>query len=497
MAARHATSIVWLRRDLRLSDHRALARAVDESDRVVCAFVLDPQLLRGPEIGAPIVQNFFDALGELRASLRASGSDLALLEGDFTTELRALAARVGANALYFNVDYEPHAIERDRAVGEAFRADGATVVSLTDHVYFGARDVLKSGGDPYTVYTPYRRRWLERLREEPPVIADPPQLAQRLARAETIGATRDVPEPEAFGHERSPRFPKGGATEASRTLAAFVARRIGAYAKARNVPAQPGTAHLSPHLRAGTIGIRTCVAAALRARDERDGEERTGAETWLGELIWRDFYQQILANFPYVASGPFDERAQRIAYREAPGDYERWASATTGYPIVDAAMRQLHTYGWMHNRLRMIVASFLTKDLLLDYRLGERHFEQHLADADRAANNGGWQWSASTGTDAAPYFRIFNPVTQSETFDRDGSFIRSMLPELGRLSGRALHAPWTLSPIEAEALHFKLGRDYPQPIVDHAEARTRARSLRSGAGTWQSTGAALMRCVKA
>ncbi len=475
MAANHATSIVWLRRDLRLSDNVALERAARASERVVCAFVLDPVLLRSDRVGAPIVCCFFDALASLRDALRERGSDLALLEGDFETELRGLAKRAGATALFYNVDYEPDAIARDERVTAGLRADDVVVEASVDHVYFGATDVLKPDGSPYTVFTPYKRRWLERCEREPrPATDSLGAIRRRLATADTIGETLAVPKPEDYGHERSPKFPKGGETLAHDTLATFLEERGGAYAADRNEPAKPGTSHLSPQLRAGTIGIRTCVAAVVDARRGARGTRATGFDTWLSELIWRDFYQQILANVPRVADGPFDERARALDYRTSRDDFEAWCAGRTGYPIVDAAMVQLNTFGWMHNRLRMIVASFLTKDLLLDYRLGEAYFEQHLADADKAANNGGWQWSSSTGTDAAPYFRVFNPVLQSEKFDPDGAFIRSMLPALERLPARAVHAPWILAPLEAEALGFRLGRDYPEPIVDHAEARVRA-----------------------
>ncbi len=475
MAARFTTSIVWLRRDLRLADNVALARAAQSSERVVCAFVLDPELLRGPTIGAPIVSFFFDSLTELRSALRAYGSDLALLEGDFAAELQQLASRVNATALYYNLDYEPSARERDARVSRAFEGAGAFVEACLDHVYFGADETRKSDDAPYTVFTPFKRRWLERQREdERRPFESLAAVARKGAKRADIGETQDVPEPNAYGHERSAHFPAGGESKARAILEAFVRGPIESYADARNFPAVAGTAHISPHLRAGTIGIRTCVSAALEARRGKRGAAATGCETWLGELIWRDFYQQILANFPRVATGPFDERAEALKYRESESDWQAWCRGLTGYPIVDAAMRQLNTYGWMHNRLRMIVASFLTKDLLLDYRLGERYFEQHLADGDKAANNGGWQWSASTGTDAAPYFRVFNPILQSQKFDPDGTFIKAHVPELAKLGGAALHAPWTLSPLEAAACAFRLGVDYPAPIVDHAEARVRA-----------------------
>jgi deoxyribodipyrimidine photo-lyase len=335
--------------------------------------------------------------------------------------------------------------------------------------------VRKDGGGPYTVFTPYKRRWLERLAAAPrPPVDSLEALDGKVLPQAQIGATRAVPEPGEFGHAASPAYPRGGEALATELLETFLEQRIARYADDRNVPALDGSSQLSPHLRAGTIGIRTCVHAALRAAEGARGRAARGPETWLSELIWRDFYQQILANFPHVAFEPFLSAANAIRFDEPGENFARWCEGRTGYPIVDAAMTQLNRTGWMHNRLRMIVASFLSKDLLLDYRLGERYFETHLADADLAANNGGFQWAASTGTDAAPYFRVFNPVLQSRKFDPDGTFIRTMLPQLAKLDARAIHAPWELAPLEAEALGFRLGRDYPAPIVDHFEARERA-----------------------
>jgi deoxyribodipyrimidine photo-lyase len=425
-------------------------------------------------VGPPIVSFFFDALAEMRAALRERGSDLALLEGDFASELGSLAERTGADALYFNYDYDPDARVRDEGVATSFRAAGRRVESSLDHVYYGAEEIRKPDGSPYTVFTPFKRRWLERREQDPrPPVASFAAVSRKLATADAIGRTLDVPEPEAYGHARSPHFPRGGERIARGLLDTFVAERIGGYAARRNDPAKDATSHLSPHLRAGTIGIRTCFAAANAASDSARGGAATGIATWISELIWREFYQHILAHFPRVATEPFVEAAARIAFRDSESDWEAWAQGRTGYPIVDAAMVQLNTFGWMHNRLRMIVASFLTKDLLIDYRRGERYFEQRLADGDLAANNGGWQWTASTGTDAAPYFRVFNPILQSKKFDPNGTFIRAMLPALAKLDGDAIHAPWELSPLAAESIGFQLGRDYPEPIVDHAAARAR------------------------
>lgn len=451
---RYERSVVWLRRDLRLSDNAALSNATGLSGRVLLTFVLSPELLRSDRMGAPLVQAFFGALHGLRNDLRRRGSDLALLEGEFAHQLVALCKRTGATALFYNEDYEPQARERDARVESALRAAGIAVHASLDHVYFGADDVTQGGGAPYKVFTPYKRRWIEQARLARKKSYAAPPSAKLLAR-DDVGGSRAVPEPEEFGHASLPGLAAPDEATAAHALRRFVSGPIDAYARDRDFPALVGTSHLSPHLRAGTIGIRTCVEAAFSS----------GADVWLSELIWRDFYQMILRRFPHVASGPFIERAAAIAWRDDDAGFERWCAGRTGYPIVDAAMVQLNTTGWMHNRLRMIVASFLSKHLLIDWRRGERYFERRLCDADLAANNGGWQWAASTGNDAVPYFRIFNPVLQSKKFDPAGAFIRSMLPQFESVALPFLHEPWkSPEPI----------RDYPPPIVDHALARTRA-----------------------
>jgi deoxyribodipyrimidine photo-lyase len=467
MATRVPVSLVWLRRDLRLDDHAVLDAAARASERVACAFVLDPVLLRGPRVGAPIVQCFFDALGDLRERLRAHGTDLVLFEGDAPTELLALARRIGARAVFYGRDVDPDALARDARAEAAFRDRGLLVRAIEDQVYYAADEVTQNSGKPYGVYTPYRRRWEARLAADPrPPLRSERTLAPRLLTRDVLGASREVPRPEDYGHASSVAYPRGGVAEADMLLRTFIEGRATAYAEQRNIPSVEGTSRLSPHLRAGTIGIRRLVHAALEA-----------SATWLGELIWRDFYQQLLAHHPRIAHEPFLAAAHAIRYRESDEDWRAWCEGRTGYPIVDAAMRQLNETGWMHNRLRMIVASFLTKHLLLDYRRGERYFEQHLADADLAANNGGWQWSASTGTDAAPYFRVFNPTTQGKTFDPNGAFVRAWLPALARVPGRYVHAPWEMPPLLQAESGCVLGRDYPAPIVDHAFARTRALAV--------------------
>ena len=474
MGSRFTRSIVWLRRDLRLDDHAALHQACAQSDEVVCIFVLDPDLLRGPRVGAPIVGFFFSALTGLRADLRAHGSDLALLEGDFADELVRFAKKVDAQAVFYNVDYDPGAISRDERVEAALRNVQLTVSSFVDHVYADASEVTQSGGRPYTVFTPFSRKWLATFdggaKREP--YRSRAAALRKLVPAAAIGRTREIPKPEDYGHRSSPDFPTGDEASAKEALRTFLARHGSAYRDERNEPALDATSHLSPHLRAGTIGIRTCVAAALDAK--RNAKKPGGFDTWLNELIWREFYQHVLKHVPRVAHEPFIEDAAHIPWRDDEDGWKAWADGTTGYPIVDAAMQQINRYGWMHNRLRMIVASFLTKDLLIDYHEGERYFEQHLADGDLAQNNGGWQWSASTGTDAAPYFRVFNPVLQGQKFDPSGAFVRRMLPALAKVPDAYVHEPWEMPPLVAAEAGCVIGRDYPAPIVDHFRARERA-----------------------
>ena len=467
-----------------MRDNVALAEAAGASDKVALAFVLDPALLRGERVGAPLVQAFFSALASLRAELRARGSELALLEGDFAEQLVGFAQRIGATSLYYNEDYEPEAIERDARVRAVLQSAGVAVHSSLDHVYFGADEVRTEGGAPYRIFTPYKRRWLDQLALAPrlPVRSNRASAERLLARAE-IGATLELPEPEAYGHHSSAAYPSCSEAAARARLDRFLAEggASDGYAVGRDLPAIEGTSRLSPDLRAGTIGIRTCVERARAAMEGASAQRRASLEVWLSELIWRDFYQQILRNFPHVANAPFLSAAAAIAWRDDEQNFRAWCEARTGYPIVDAAMRQLNTTGWMHNRLRMIVASFLSKDLLLNWQWGERYFERHLADADLAQNNGGWQWAASTGTDAAPYFRIFNPVLQGQRFDPEGAFVRAMLPALRSVPTKYVHAPWQMPPLVQRESGCIVGENYPAPIVDRSETKARVLAAFSAA----------------
>lgn len=457
-------TIWWVRRDLRLHDNIALHAALAHGEPVIPVFVLDPTLLAAPDAGAPRVAFLFGGLTSLDAELRSRGSRLSVRQGDPAEELARLVAETGAAGVYAEADPWPYACERDARVAQ--RVPLTLTQGLTARPYDG---ILKTDGRPYNVFTPFSRAW-----KALPL----PQPADLLAAPERLAAPPEVPSlpiPDASATS-SALFPPGE-REAQRRLRLFVRGQDAAiwqYDAARNRMDLPGTAQLSPYLRFGMVSARAAAAAAVDARAHAaTAEAQKGAETWLNELIWREFYQMVLHHHPGVLGQEFQADLRDIRWRNDPAEFAAWCAGRTGYPAVDAAMRQLVQTGWMHNRARMITASFLVKDLLIDWRWGERFFMRHLLDADPAANNGGWQWTAGVGTDAAPYFRIFNPVLQGEKFDPDGLYVREWVPELARVPQKYLHAPWTMPADLQRAVRTIVGHDTPAPIVDHAQARER------------------------
>jgi deoxyribodipyrimidine photo-lyase len=458
-----APAIWWVRRDVRLHDNAALATAIARGG-VIPLFVLDPGVLESRlHASAARRQAFlFAGLRELDRELRARGSRLVVRAGRPADALGALVAETGASAVVAEADVSPYARRRDAAVRRAVPLElvgGPTLHHPTD--------LVKADGTPYTVFSPFRKAWLERpLPRRGDLVAPPARLA-------------DVPRGLASAALPPGETPAGfapGEGEARRRLAAFASGcGIERYDTERDRVDHAGTSALSPYLRFGMISAREAVVAALEAGAAKDGPRgRGGPDVWLSELVWREFYQAVLFHFPLVLREAFDPRMRRLGHRRAPRELRAWQEGRTGYPIVDAGMRQLATIGWMHNRARMIVASFLTKDLLIDWREGEAWFMRHLVDGDPAANNGGWQWTAGVGTDAAPYFRVFNPVLQAKRFDPDGAYVRRWVPELARVPATHVHEPWTLTPIEQQAAGCVLDRDYPAPIVEHHAVRERA-----------------------
>jgi len=473
MTRRRGRALVWFRRDLRDYDHAALHRALAAARDVFCAFVFDTEILdRLPSRRDRRVEFIHGSVCALDAALRRRGGALVVRHGRARDEIARLAAALGVERVFANRDYEPSTRERDAAVERALAAQGIGWETCKDQLIFDTDEVLAQSGAPFRVFTPYRAAWLRRLA---PRDVEPYATSGALAPL-PAGVEGGVPGLAALGFEQT-NLAALGVVSGMRGGAARFAEfrdRIDRYREKRDYPGVKGPSYLSVHLRFGTVSVRELVRFA-HARSFLPGGD--GAAAWLSELIWREFYAQILWHFPHVADRAFKAEFERLRFIDDPVRLAAWQDGRTGYPIVDAGMRQLATTGYMHNRLRMIAASFLVKDLLIDWRLGERHFADALLDYDLASNNGGWQWAASTGCDAQPYFRIFNPVTQSRRFDPDGAFIRRYVPEIAALDDEAIHAPWLASAAVQRSRKVIVGRDYPAPIVDHASARARALAL--------------------
>ena len=471
-------ALVWLRRDLRCDDNAALHHALQSCGQVFCLFVFDrgildalPRADRRVEFLRESLVDLDRQLGEAAKGHGVAGAGLIVRHGAAADCLSAIARDLAANAIFFNHDDEPQSLARDTAVQALMQADGVAVHSFKDHLIFERAEVLTLAGKPYSVFTPYKNAWLKKIDSfylKPyPTEKYAAALAPRPA-----NESKNIPELDDLGFKRTNfstlKIPAGA--RGGQQLFSDFQERIDQYDETRNFPAVKGPSYLGIHLRFGTVSIRQIAAVALKAQIRGS----VGASTWLSELIWRDFYGQILSNFPHVACRAFKPEYEAIAWEsgdKAEALFKAWCDGQTGYPLVDAAMAQINQTGYMHNRLRMVVGSFLVKDLGIDWRWGEKYFAQHLNDFDLSANNGGWQWVASSGCDAQPYFRIFNPLSQSEKFDPQGKFIRRYLPQLAGLPADAIHAPWLCGPLELQSAGVVLGKNYPGPIVAHDAAR--------------------------
>ena len=455
------TAIWWIRRDLRLSDNQALMLALERAQRVIPVFILDPKLLGSPYVGQNRVAFLFEGLRKLEYELRMRGSGLVLMHGDPLVVLQNLYQKTDAQAIFAEADGSPYAKRRDEQVSHELP------LKLTHGITIHPRqDLLKQNGIPYTVFTPFKRRW-----ESLPFPKKPfpvPQNLPGVPELDTMSVS-DLPP------QTSPQTLIAGEVEAKKRLGAFIDSDLLYYAQGRDRMDLDSTSGLSPYLRFGMISARQAAWAAKDALAEvRDNNSRKSVAIWLTELIWRDFYSLILDYYPENLHASFRKNLEGIHWLEDPAGFAAWAEGLTGYPVVDAAMRQLNATGWMHNRARMIAASFLVKDLLIDWRSGQRYFMQHLLDGDPASNNGGWQWTAGTGTDAAPYFRIFNPVLQGKKFDPLGAYVRQWVTELSMVPVEYIHAPWTMPSDVQRRVGCVIGKHYPHPIVEHANARRRA-----------------------
>jgi deoxyribodipyrimidine photo-lyase len=468
--------LVWLRRDLRVSDHAALHQALTHCQRVHVVFVFDTDILDALPRVDRRVEFIRESLVEVNQQLRELAghpqAGLIVRHGVAKDKIVKLAQHLQAQAVFANHDDEPMALARDIQVRGHLADHGIVLHTYKDHVVFERNEVLTQMAKPFSVFTPYKNAWLKKVTPEDLQAWPIAPLASRLA-VRPDDLAQPVPELQdldfAASNLKTLKIPTG--ESGAQALLQDFLTRIDQYEDTRNFPAIKGPSYLSVHLRFGTVSIRQLA----REAHARMLAGSPGAAVWLSELIWRDFYVQVLHNYAHVGQGKsFKPDYDAIQWEHGPHAhklFDAWCEARTGYPLVDAAMRQLNQTGYMHNRLRMVVASFLVKDLGIDWRWGEKYFATHLNDFDLSANNGGWQWASSSGCDAQPYFRIFNPISQSEKFDPEGKFVRRYLPELAALSNQDLHAPWLAKPLALQGAGVVIGKTYPAPVVDHAQAR--------------------------
>ncbi len=457
------TSLLWLRRELRLHDHPALRAALDQGDAVLPVFCFDDGLLSGRHASGPRTQFLLESLQELDEALRRRGSRLFVRRGQPQRELPALAREVHATKVHLTADVGPFARRRQQQVRRAL-ADAGVQTQAHPGLFAvnGLEPIRTQSGDPYTVFTPFHRNWCGQARRDvlgaPRALPAPPDrvAAGRLPRLAELGLEQECSDPAS-----------GGEAAGREGLRRFLAGPVRYYADGRDLLAGPAVSRLSPYLHFGCISPR-------EIEDRLPGG--AGADAYRRQLCWRDFYAHVLGHFPANARSEHQERYRgTIRWSRAEKRFDAWCEGRTGYPAVDAGMRQLRREGWMHNRARLLVGSFLTKDLGIDWRWGERWFMRFLLDGDEASNNGNWQWIASVGVDPQPAFRrIFNPGRQQERFDPDGVYVRRHVPELERVPDRYLAEPWMMPPEVQRDAGCRIGHDYPEPIVDHAEARREA-----------------------
>ena len=467
--------LMWFRRDLRTDDNAALYHALKRCKTVHCVFVFDKEILDSLPKSDRRVEFIRESLVELDASIRqlANNENAGLIvQHAWSSEaISKLAKQLSVQAVFTNHDYEPKAVHRDAFVLGKLADLGIAFHTFKDHVIFERTEVLTQMGKPYGVFTPYKNACLKKL---DPFYLKPYPVEKYIAAlaGRPVAHQQSVPTLAEIGFEvtnlATLKIPTG--MSGGQALFEDFFDRMDDYHATRDFPAIKGPSYLGVHLRFGTVSIRKLAATA----HQRTLVGSQGAAIWLSELIWRDFYFQILSNFPHAATGSFKPEYDAIKWEHgehAEKLFAAWCEGRTGFPLVDAAMAQINQTGYMHNRLRMVVASFLVKDLGIDWRWGERYFAEKLNDFDLSANNGGWQWASSSGCDAQPYFRIFNPTSQSEKFDSEGKFIRKYLPQLSKLPNQALHEPWNAKPIDLQAGGVNLGDNYPYPVVNHSQAR--------------------------
>ncbi|MEF8880524.1 MAG: deoxyribodipyrimidine photo-lyase [Candidatus Nanohaloarchaea archaeon] len=460
------TAIVWIRRSLREHDNTALVEASREHEEVLPLYVVDDKYFKKATLGHPRVKFWHDSLKELKQEMQDKGKDLIVRKGKPVEELKEIIQETKADKVYHNKDYTPYSRERDKKVEEELDID---VKTFKDIVMFEKKEILTNSGTPYKVYTYYSKKWFKNEKKRP----------QEVEEYKTPEIHSDnIPSLDELGYEKPEGMEvwEGGRENGLARIEDFK-DRIWNYDENRDYAWKDSTSKLSPHLKFGTVSIREVFWEAERIKARNPNKDTSGIKTWQEELAWRDFYMQVLWNWPETTDKPFLEQYEEIEWRsreEAEEDWEAWINGETGVPFVDAGMRQLKKTGWMHNRLRMVVTSFSCKDLWLDWKDVHEYFNEMFVDAEIASMIGGIQWAYSIGTDAQPYFRVFNPFTQGEDYDPDGEYIRKWVPELEDVPDKHIHKPHKMNRLDQEDCGVEIGEDYPKPIVNHDDERKKA-----------------------
>ncbi len=469
-------SICWLRRDLRLNDNAALFHACNNSNEVFIIFIFDLNILNKLEKNDRRVSFIENSIKDLQKKLSNLNSSIIVLYGYPVKLIPQIALELNVQSVYTNYDYEEYGKNRDKEIQNSLTSNSINFYSYKDQAIFDRNEILNLSSNIYKVFTPYKNAWLKKIDSltnsnslNNPIIDFNPDLTKLVNTNDIIHNNTRI-DISKIGFNSQQLWLNSGEIGGNELLKSFIFN-IDNYKETRDFPSiKNGTSHLSVHLRFGTISIRSLVRHSYK-------RNTIGSDTWLSELIWRDFYKMLLDKFPSTKENCFKKEFDNLQWENNFELWEAWCIGMTGYPIIDAAMRHFNKTGWMHNRLRMIVASFLTKDLLIDWKMGERYFAQHLLDFDLSANIGGWQWCASVGCDAQPYFRIFNPISQSIKFDTNGDFIRENCPELSGFSNDSIHFPFTSSISEQFSANCIIGKNYPSPIVDHSIQRIKALEM--------------------
>ncbi len=456
--------VVWIKNELRVQDNLALWNACRDSKEVIPLYVFDETF----RLYAPAKrQVILDGLREMKISLQKLGGDLVVREGNLESILTELLSTTQSDGVYCASSFEPYSRERDLVVKSAIESLGKQWVEFQDHLLFDPSRIKTSSGTPYLVFTAFKNTCRSMMHELPT-----PLPALRSIHTPELDNGK-IPEDILSLSENI----RGGERVANKAMKEFLEQLMGEYHTQRDIPSDNGTSRLSHHLSVGSLSIRQLFHETITYGEQYHGLQKQGVQTFQNELLWRDFFYQVMWHYPHVVHSSFKKEFDRIEWTGKEAWYKAWCTGMTGYPIVDAAMRQLNTEYWMHNRARMIVASFLTKDLHIDWRRGEEYFLSKLVDGDVALNNAGWQWSAGTGTDAQPWFRIFNPVLQGKKFDVSGKYVRKYIPELRNVPDKYIHEPWGMPNVLQQHLGVVIGKTYPKPIVSHEEEREKTLEL--------------------